>query len=819
MAAPTIVRGSDYFFNAKWTGNGGGLRVGKFVPYTDNGTIAKSCIFNHGDTTNELQLAAPGSAGNQKTFTISFWFKLGKLGDQQYIYSIWDGTDHGSPYTEDRHYARLKTNNTLEISYWDKYVITNRTFEDVSKWYHFLLATDSTQSTASDRIKLYIDGDLITSFSGTSYFAQDTNLAFAKRAFTIANTKAGDNAQEPFDGYLAEFNVVEGSALTPSTFGITDTSTGRWIPKSLSSITYGTNGFRLQFANTAGQTIGHDSSGSGNTFTVDGMVAADITTDSPTQNFAVLDPLRSRSGFTFTEGNRKLATGNNTGLAFSTQKVIGTKFYFEAKLTGFSGGGGPSFGIAQEDTVNTTDPGSPGDGEGHKLMGYYSNGTDSAILYRGAYYNDSGNGASVNDWVQLAFDGTDIGNQKVYIGRNNTFYYEDQSKGSFNAAKPTFTFDGNSVPDARLYLSNRSGSSPAGSSTWENINFGSYSYNYTAPTGFGSLNQDNLAETTKGIPDFVWIKDRSNSYNHELYDTTRGPLNRVTCETDVEAQIDEGLQKFLKGGFQIEDRPGLNTSASNYISWNWLANGGTTSANTDGSGATIASTIQANQTAGFSIITYTGNGTSGAKVAHGLTQAPDWIISGCRSQGQSKAVYHSGVTNAEQYYGRLDLSDGFADHTGPWNDTAPTNKVITLGNGGWVNDNSENYVLWCWHAVEGYSAFGSYIANDNADGPFIYTGFKPKFLYIKANGAISHYLIDTERDPINPVTAGVTSDNIQAEFTNQFVFDFLSNGFKIRNSNSGSGASNNHSSYDPYYWSAFAEHPFVGDGTNPCTAR
>ena len=149
----------------------------------------------------------------------------------------------------------------------------------------------------------------------------------------------------------------------------------------MSSITYGTNGFRLQFANTAGQTIGHDSSGSGNTFTVDGMVAADITTDSPTQNFAVLDPLRSRSGFTFTEGNRKLATGNNTGLAFSTQKVIGTKFYFEAKLTGFSGGGGPSFGIAQEDTVNTTDPGSPGDGEGHKLMGYYSNGTDSAILY------------------------------------------------------------------------------------------------------------------------------------------------------------------------------------------------------------------------------------------------------------------------------------------------------------------------------------------------------------------------------------------------------------------------------------------------------
>jgi len=283
MVAPTIPNGEEYFFPVIYEGNGAGQRVGKFVPFTDNGTISNSVIFNHSDTTMQLQLPAPASAGNQKTFTFSCWFKRGKLGDQSYLYSVWDGTDHGAPYLEDRHYAQLRTDNKLYINFWGNGVMTNRTFEDTSKWYHYLLAVDSTQSTAADRIKLYIDGDLVTSFSSTSYFAQDSNLAFPKRAFTIGNTKAGDNAQEPFDGYIAEFNAIEGQALTPSTFGLTDTSTGRWIPKTLSGITYGTNGFRLTFADSSA--LGDDTSGNGLDFTATNLVAGDQTTDSPTQNF------------------------------------------------------------------------------------------------------------------------------------------------------------------------------------------------------------------------------------------------------------------------------------------------------------------------------------------------------------------------------------------------------------------------------------------------------------------------------------------------------------------------------------------------------
>ena len=149
---------------------------------------------------------------------------------------------------------------------------------------------------------------------------------------------------------------------------------------------------------------------------------------------------------------------------------------------------------------------------------------------------------------------------------------------------------------------------------------------------------------------------------------------------------------------------------------------------------------------------------------------------------------------------------------------APTATTFALRNNS-ATAGGVDHIAYCWHGVEGFSKFGQYNANNSTDGPFVYLGFKPKFLIIKSSAAISWYVIDATRSPINPATAGITVDNSQAEFTNQFTIDFLSNGFKIRNSNSGYGASTNSTSHDPYYYMAFAEHPFVGDGTNPVTAR
>ena len=354
MATLTIPNGEEYFFPIIYSGNGQGQRVGKFVPFTDNGTISNSVIFNHSDTTMQLQLPAPASAGNQKTFTFSCWFKRAKLGDQSYLYSVWNGTDDGAPYLEDRHYAQWRTDNTLYINFWGNGVMTSRTFEDTSKWYHYLLAVDSTQSTAADRIKLYIDGDLVTSFSSTSYFAQDSNLAFPKRAFTIGNTKAGDNAQEPFDGYIAEFNAIEGQALTPSTFGVTDTSTGRWIPKTLSGITYGTNGFRLKFQDSS--SLGDDTSGNGLDFTATNLTATDQRTDSPSNNRPTLRPYHPSYSQSFSEGNLQHATtGINVGYPVcSTLRPKGSgKFYAECRISTTPGGYTIAVGCyAQEDLHN-----------------------------------------------------------------------------------------------------------------------------------------------------------------------------------------------------------------------------------------------------------------------------------------------------------------------------------------------------------------------------------------------------------------------------------------------------------------------------------
>ena len=283
MPAPTILDPSQHFFNIIYEGNGGGQRVGKFIPFTDNGTIAKSCIFNRPD--NPMLAYTPSGTGtNRRKYTISVWFKPANAdasdsNGRAIFFAGSYGNDDGiqlSNYSNAT--LRFWMNGTVAAS-----LITTRTFEDTSKFYHLVVAVDTTQSTASNRVKIYIDGDQITNFSTSNYPSENYDGNWSTAVQHNVGAQTGNNRQ--FDGNLAEFNYVDGTALTPSTFGLTDTSTGRWIPKSLTGITYGTNGFRLQFANSAGQTIGDDTSGNTNDLTVTNLAATDIVNDSPTQNF------------------------------------------------------------------------------------------------------------------------------------------------------------------------------------------------------------------------------------------------------------------------------------------------------------------------------------------------------------------------------------------------------------------------------------------------------------------------------------------------------------------------------------------------------
>ncbi|BAQ88061.1 hypothetical protein [uncultured Mediterranean phage uvMED] len=318
-------------------------------------------------------------------------------------------------------------------------------------------------------------------------------------------------------------------------------------------------------------------------------------------------------------------------------------------------------------------------------------------------------------------------------------------------------------------------------------------------------------------PDFTWIKNRDASDSHGLYDSSRGVTKQLESDTDsAETTESEGLTSFTSDGFTLGSLDQVNTNNESFVGWNWVANGGTTASNSNGS---ITSTVQANTTAGFSIVKYVGTGAN-ATVGHGLSSAPEWVMTRIRNAG-SVAGFAVGCTaDPSGFNNFLYLNETTAStaSAATWNNTAPTNSVFSVGTSEIGNYNGYNMLAYCWHSVDGFSKFGTYKGNGSTDGPMIMTGFMPSFLLIKrTDSSTGGYwsIIDNTRYSANPIGAPLLADSTNAESSlSSITMDLLSNGFKIRNtlnSNNASGAS--------YIYMAFAEHPFVGDGTNPVTAR
>ena len=809
MATPTIPNGEEHFFPIIYEGNGAGQRVGKFLPFTDQATIANSCIFNDDDLP---RLYRQISAGNRKTYTISLWFKLGKSPstDGAGFWSTSPSNDSGyggnpSPYN--MQFLQF-VSGAIEIQDYEAsgnhYIMrkrTNRTFEDTSKWYHFLMAVDTTQSTESDRMKMYIDGDLITSFNdlNSSFGYPDQNEDTGANRDTYYDViNIGYN--QHWDGCIAEFNFVDGTALTPDTFGVTNTSTGRWIPKTLSGITYGTNGYRLQFGSSSA--LGDDTSGNENDFTVVNVVAGDQTTDSPTQNHCTWDPNDSANLAAFSEGNLKVTGGSasTSGSCRGTLAPKSGKYYFEIKFLGGAFSGHSAVGIRNKTVaINSTTSGIGATPKSYHWRddGYVIDGDISSGSMTSGFSS-----YTTNDYIGVAMD---LDNGKLFMSKNGVY---EKSGNPVTGENPMFT-----IPTGQPYAPWWLG---YGYTNNNELNCGQKAFNTDPPTGFLALQQDNLPETAKGVSSLVWIKNRDASANHSLQDSSRGSTQMLYPDlTSQQYTVTDGVQKFLKGGFQMEDDTLINTSGNSYVSWNWVANGGTTATNNDGS---ITSTVQANTTAGFSIVRWTGGG-SAATVGHGLSQTPEWIFyKRTNAAGDGWITYHKDQ-DASPANGSMQIqSDGTygADST-LWNNTAPTSSVISIGTYGMQS--SEERTAWVWHGIEGFSKFGKYVGNGSADGPFVYLGFRPAFVCIKRLTAGYHWTAkDIARDPINPMTKDLkwnltAADNVDA---NNAV-DFLSNGFKIRTGSS--GGTNYNGSGATHIYMAWAEHPFVGDGTSPVTAR
>ena len=815
MATPTIPNGEEYFFPIIYEGNGAGQRVGKFVPFTDNGTIDNSCIFNNVTSSAGHYLRkASMSAGNKQVATFSAWIKFtGPFSTSSDLFTNYGGIleqGNGS-WTSGSHFMFWQNRGRLDWYHNGSTILrTNRYLQDSSKWYHIMWALDVTQTDAADRLKIYIDGKEETSFNidSRSSLTKDTDLTYINASgqeLNVGGMPSGNGYQD-LNCYMAEVNYVDGTALTPSTFGLTDTSTGRWIPKTLSGITYGTNGFRLEFGDSSA--LGDDTSGNTYDLTANNLASTDQTTGSPTQNHATLAANPTAGTATLSEGNLKIA-GTGSGVygvrraTFLINSNDSNGYYFEAKNVGSST---DNINIGLISSQNALSASAYGGSNSYGIASRGSGGSNQ-------YWRVLGGSTDVTTSVSHASNdviGVAIKQGKIWFAINNTWVLSGDPANGTNSF-----FD----------MSSKASEFQIAFNVFQNntldVNFGQKSLAYTAPTGFSALQQDNLPETAKGISGLVWTKNRDSTDNHQLYDSSRGkqlvlPPNATTAE----ATVTGGLQRFLAGGQQIEDNVAINTSGESFVTWNWVANGGTTETNTDGS---ITSTVQANTTAGFSIVEFTTpSSTQDFTVGHGLSVAPRVFFFKRTDSTSGWAFYHQDVfdTYGNQYTLFLNTSGAsYAPNPGiAMYPSATTATTFSLRAGASIAT-SANCVAYCFNEVEGFSKFGKYSANNSADGPFVYLGFKPKFLIIKANGAISWYIMDATRNTFNPVINGVTIDNPQVEFTVQFKVDFLSNGFKIRNDSSVYGASTNNTSYSPYYYMAFAEHPFVGDGTSPVTAR
>jgi hypothetical protein len=767
----------------------------------------------------------PSSASNRTTWTWSGWIKRGDISTSEMTF--FSAGTNASNFTA----FAWNNNNLFFQNYTSGSQVTatsTAVFRDPSAWYHVVLAIDTTQGTASNRAKLYVNGVQQAGFSGSSFSSsQQFWINFTYRHTLSARSLSSIDSYT--DQYMAEVNFVDGQALTPSSFGTTDDNTGIWEPIAYTG-SYGTNGFYLPFSNTTSTTtLGYDFSGNSNNWTPNNISLTsgstyDSMVDVPTRwipyntagdtgalwrgNYCTLNPLDygSRSTSTFGGGNLNVSNANGgsaDSIYRSTFGVSSGKWYFETTFTQMYND--EAFvGIARgSDSFTLKTSSNPYYVGTFTYNSYYASGVKLASGSSSSY----GASWTANDVIGVALD-LDAGTL--------TFYKNNSSQGT------AFTgLTGTWFPT----VVNGGGNSAIV------VNFGQRPFAYTPPTGFVALNTFNLPTPTIGTtsttqavdyfdattytgtgssqlisnsgsfqPNFVWIKQRSAAGQHNLMDVLRTGTRLRTDDTAAENDCST-LFSFASTGFNVlTSNASYNQNTGTYVAWQWKASDSGVS-NTSGS---ITSTVSANTSAGFSIVTYTGNGTIGATVGHGLGVAPSMFIVKQRSSaGESWATYHISL-GATKY---LDLNGTAAASTSisRWNNTAPTTTVFSLYNDTATNGNSSTYVAYCFAQVAGYSAFGSYTGNASTDGPFVFTGFNPKFLIIKNSTATGEWHTwDSARSPNNVNSKTLRPNNSNAETdSSDYSIDFLSNGFKVRN------ASNlDNQSGQTFIYMAFAENPF-----------
>ena len=753
----------------------------------------------------------PASSGNRKTWTWSAWVKRGTATT---TVPVLFGTRPTSSSVQNGFIAFNSSGSIYFFSRNPSDVIefigtTSAVFRDPAAWYHIVFCLDTTQSTSTDRIKVYVNGIQQTSFSSVTYPTQNLDCYWNQNVIHFLGASNGDNYS---DGYMTEINFIDGQGLTADDFGEFDGTTGVWKPKAYSG-TYGTNGFHLD-----GSSL-DDSSGNNNDWTNNNLNTTtssastyDIMTDVPTLtdedtgNYATLNPLMLRGvGLDLAQGNL-YANRNSAGWGniAATIGVSSGKWYWEFL----------------NDSTAATMVGVDSELEPTDYVGHTSTGYGYYALTGNKYNNRSsssyGNTYTTGDIVGFALD---MDNGKIWFAKNGAWQASGDPVAGTNEAFSGLT--GTYFPQ---FSFNNSGGDGY-------VNFGQRPFAYTPPTGFKSLNTYNLPDSTiedgseqfntvtfsgtgatgnaiTGLgfqPDMVWAKSRSVAANHELADIVRG-TSEVLFPNLQNIQLTDSarFESFDSDGFTLGANSNANGSGYSSVGWAWKANGSGSSNSAGTNGASIASTYSANTTSGFSIVTYSGTGSNGT-VYHGLGSVPEMMIFKTKTGAVNNwFLYHDNSnTNPASTRMLLNLNVSRATNTTYLNATAPAANVLTVGTDSGTNLATNTYVAYVFAPVEGFSAFGSYTGNGSADGPFIYTGFRPRWVMIKRSSASDNWAIfDTSRLGYNVDNNELQPNSSLAEGSTDFI-DIVSNGFKNRNSDARCNASGS-----TYIYAAFAENPF-----------
>ena len=749
--------------------------------------IEQSLIFNGSNSYLDKTFSG---AGNRDKWTFSCWIKRSKL-------SVSSGTALFAAYdsASNRDVLRFDATDEIELQVVSGGTAYNKKsvakYRDPSAWYHIVAVYDSANATADYRIRLYVNGSEITSSTGTDPTSGlDSTINNSDKHYVGARSSSGSPANF-WGGYVAELNFIDGSVLTPSDFGETNSDTGQWVAKKYSG-SYGTNGFYLKMASGA---LGTDSSGNSHTFSATNLANADVVTDSPTNNFATLNPLYTGSvSNTFYEGNLTIVTPS-TGYGTSTATIVPTSGKYYAEFKGTANGDSGNYGVRDVSMAATNSTWLP-DGS-TKNMAYVYTGN---IYYNGSSVLSSAPATfGTDDVIAVAID---YDNSTVKWYKNNSLQYTATSADLENV---TFA----------------AGDSGNSAGVTAEVNFGQKAFAYTPPSGYVALSTANLsdpaiplpeeqfntvlyagtgsAQTISGVgfqPDFSWTKGRSAATWHRLVDAVRGS-NKEYFSNDPYAEVNSAggarAMTFESDGFAWGGNSGdVNGSGRNYVSWNWKANG---AGSTDTSG-NVDATVSANPTAGFSIVKYAGTTDADGTVPHGLGVAPDMVF---YKWGDS--AWYCWTTVIDGSNDRLVLNRTDAKSTVSASYGSFTSDFIRS------TDGNEATIAYCFASKPGFSKIGVYTGNGSADGSYTNCGFKPAWILIKnsSSGAdtASWVLFDIKRSPDNVVNKVFGVEDVASEYTVADLIDINSNGFKMRDTHN-SRNTNGH----VYLYMAFAESPF-----------